>query len=134
MTTQRRVFIGTDGGATTSKVGGVWPDGSIVSSRLLQRSTRSSDGPAAVVDAWVANVTEYLETNRLNWDQVDGVGLSIPGPFQRYGVFDKSPNLPASFTGFDVHSAYGTALASRAGRLVPLTVGNDGNLGGVAEA
>jgi glucokinase len=86
------------------------------------------------VDGWVANVTEYLETNRLNWDQVDGVGLSIPGPFQRYGVFDKSPNLPVSFTGFDVHSAYSTALANRAGRSIPLTVGNDGNLGGVAEA
>jgi glucokinase len=128
------VFIGTDGGATTSKVGGVWPDGSIVSGRLLQRSTRSSNGPAAVVDGWVANVTEYLETNHLSWDQVAGVGLSIPGPFQRYGVFDKSPNLPASFTGFDVYSAYSTALANRAGRSIPLTVGNDGNLGGVAEA
>jgi len=60
--------------------------------------------------------------------------LSIPGPFQRYGVFDKSPNLPESFVGFDVYTAYVGALATAAGRAVPLVVGNDGNYGGVAEA
>ncbi len=134
MASQKQVFIGTDGGATTSKVGGVWPDGSVVSTRLLQRSTQAADGPAAVVEGWVSSITEYLDANRLTWDRVAGVGLSIPGPFQRYGVFDRSPNLPATFTGFDVHTAYSIALSSRAGRSVPLTVGNDGNLGGVAEA
>ena len=49
-------------------------------------------------------------------------------------MFDKSPNLPESFAGFDVHTAYAGALAERAGRAVPLIVGNDGNMGGVAEA
>jgi glucokinase len=43
-------------------------------------------------------------------------------------------NLPASFEGFDIHTAYSSALAERAGRPVPLTVGNDGNMGGVGEA
>jgi glucokinase len=33
-----------------------------------------------------------------------------------------------------VHTAYGSALTERAGRAVPLTVGNDGDMGGVAEA
>jgi len=33
-----------------------------------------------------------------------------------------------------VHTAYAGALAERAGRAVPLIVGNDGNMGGVAEA
>ena len=68
------------------------------------------------------------------WDEVGGVGLAIPGPYQRYGVFGKSPNLPETFAGFDVHTAYANALAERAGRAVPLIVGNDGNMGGVAEA
>src|SRR5204863_4090936 len=35
---------------------------------------------------------------------------------------------------FDVAAAYGAALAGQAGRPVPLVVGNDGDLGGVAEA
>jgi len=33
------VYIGTDGGATTSKVGGVWSDGSTISTKLLQAPT-----------------------------------------------------------------------------------------------
>jgi glucokinase len=134
MAAERHVYIGTDGGATTSKVGGVWGDGTTVSTRLLQTPTRSADGPHAVVEGWVQGITEYLAQNQLTWDQVEGVGLSIPGPFQRYGVFDKSPNLPASFVGFDVHTAYSSALSARAGRAVPVVVGNDGNYGGVAEA
>src|SRR6478752_8673162 len=131
---QRQVYVGTDGGATTSKTGAVWADGTTVSTRLLQRPTGSADGPMAVVRGWVSGITEYLAENDLAWDEVGGVGLAIPGPYQRYGVFGKSPNLPESFAGFDVHTAYAGALAERAGFAVPLVVGNDGNMGGVAEA
>lgn len=134
MAAERHVYIGTDGGATTSKVGAVWHDGTVVSTRLLQRPTRSAEGPAAVIEGWVNSLQEYLQLNELTWDQVEGVGLSIPGPFQRYGVFDKSPNLPESFVGFDVYTAYVNALAKASGRAVPVVVGNDGNYGGVAEA
>ncbi len=130
----RQVYIGTDGGATTSKVGGVWHDGTTVSTKLLQRLTNASDGPHALVTEWVSAVTDFLRQNGLTWDQVAGVGLAIPGPYQRYGVFDRSPNLPESFVGFDVYTAYATALAVRAGRILPVTVSNDGNTGGVAEA
>ncbi len=134
MATGQSVYIGTDGGATTSKIGGVWSDGTAVSTRLLQRSTNAAQGPDAVVHEWVEGITDYLTRNGLAWDQVQGVGLSIPGPYQRYGVFDRSANLPPSFVGFDVHTAFSNALAQRANRSVPLVVGNDGNLGGVAEA
>ncbi len=134
MTRGQSVYVGTDGGATTSKVGGVWSDGTAVSTRLLQRTTNASDGPESVVQRWVEANSEYLSQNGLSWEQVQAVGLSIPGPFQRYGVFDRLANLPESFIGFDVHTAYSNALAERAGRAVPLIVGNDGNLGGVAEA
>lgn len=128
------IYIGTDGGATTSKVGGVWSDGSTISTKLLQSSTNSASGPEAVVRSWVEAITNYLSINSLTWEQVGGVGLAVPGPFQRYGVFDHSANLPDSFTGFDVHTTYSNALSERAGRAVPLTVGNDGDMGGVAEA
>jgi glucokinase len=87
-----------------------------------------------VVRGWVEGNAAYLEQHGLRWEDVQGVGLAIPGPFQRYGVLDRSANLPPSFAGFDVYSAYSAALAERAERVVPLVVGNDGNLGGVAEA
>jgi glucokinase len=123
-----------DGGATTSKVGAVWKDGTAVSTRLLQRATGSQGGPAGTVGGWVDAIDEYLKANGLAWEQVAGAGLAVPGPFQRYGVFDHSANLPDSFTGFDVHTHFSESLAERAGRPVPLVVANDGNMGGVAEA
>jgi glucokinase len=128
------VYIGTDGGATTSKVGGVWGDGTTISTTLLQRPTQAQLGPEAVVGGWVEAITAYLEQNGLLWDQVQGVGVAIPGPRRSYGVLERGPNLPESFVGFDVYTAYSRALAARAGRDVPLAVGNDGNMGGVAEA
>jgi glucokinase len=134
MSTAQPVYIGTDGGATTSKIGGVWADGTPISTSLLQRPTNAHLGPEAVVRGWVASIAEYLAQNGLSWEQVHGVGVAIPGPRQSYGVLDRGPNLPESFVGFDVHTAYSRALAERAGRAVPLAVGNDGNMGGVAEA
>jgi glucokinase len=130
----QQVYIGTDSGATMSKVGGVWGDGTPISTTLLQRPTNAHQGPAAVIRSWIDAITAYVEQHELTWDHVQGVGLAIPGPFQRYGVLDRSANLPESFAGFDVYTAYSAALAERAGRPVPLAVGNDGNLGGVAEA
>jgi glucokinase len=128
------VFIGTDSGATTSKVGGVWDDGTPVSTSLLQRPTDAHLGPDAVVQGWVEAATTYLEQNGLLWAQVQGVGVAIPGPRRSYGVLERGPNLPESFVGFDVYTAYSQALAARAGRPIALAVGNDGNMGGVAEA
>jgi glucokinase len=134
MSHARHVYIGTDGGATTSKIGGVWSDGSTVSTRLLQRPTNAHLGPDACVRGWVESVGIYLAENDLTWGQVQGVGVAIAGPQQRYGVMDKGPNFPASFVGYDVLHHYGAALAASAGRPIPLVVGNDGNMGGVAEA
>jgi glucokinase len=131
---KQHIYIGTDSGATTSKIGAVWEDGTTVSTRLLQRPTNSQNGPDAVVRSWIGAISDYLAQNQLNWESVRGVGLAIPGPFQRYGVLDRTANLPASFTGWDVHEAYSRALTGQTGRALPLVVGNDGNYGGVAEA
>ena len=134
MSGDRPIYIGTDGGATMSKVGGVWDDGSTISTDLLQRPTNTARGPEEVVRGWVETIDEYLRRHGLSWDQVQGVGLATPGPFLRYGVLGLAANLPATFEGFDVHAHYSGALAERAERALPLIVGNDGNLGAVAEA
>ena len=127
-------FIGTDSGATTSKTGGVWADGSLISHKLRQSSTNSQAGTEAVIHGWVDGVNGFLAENNLTWHQVEGVGLALPGPYERYGVLGRSANLPASFEGWNFHADYSRALAAAAGRPVPLVTGNDGNYGGVAEA
>jgi predicted NBD/HSP70 family sugar kinase len=128
------VFIGTDSGATTSKTGGVWADGSTISTKLLQSSTNAQAGTSAVVQGWIQGANGFLAENHLTWDQVRGVGLAIPGPYQRYGVLARSANLPPAFEGWDFRADYARALADAAGRPIDLFVGNDGKFGGVAEA
>ena len=128
------VYLGTDSGATTSKTGGVWADGSIISTKLRQSSTNSQAGTAAVIKGWVDGVEGFLTDNQLKWDQVQSVGLALPGPYQSYGILGRSANLPASFENWNFHADYSAALAASAGRHVPLIVGNDGNYGGVGEA
>ena len=128
------IYIGTDSGATTTKFSAVRQTGEAVSTKVLQRPTNSQNGREAVIGGWIAGIGEFLAENKLAWSQVAGVGLAIPGPYERYGVFGKTPNLPASFSGWDVRADYSAALAQQAGRPLPLVVGNDGNYGGVAEA
>ena len=130
----KKIFIGTDSGATTTKFCAVWENGEPVSNKVLQRPTHSEKGRSAVIESWIAGVGDFLAQNKLEWSQVEGVGLSIPGPYERYGVFSKTPNLPASFAGWDVYSDYEAALQKQVSRSMPLVVGNDGNFGGVAEA
>jgi predicted NBD/HSP70 family sugar kinase len=130
----QKIFIGTDSGATTSKSAAVWETGEPVSTQLLQRPTDAGNGRDAVIHGWMTGIADFLTQHGLQWSQVQGVGLAIPGPYERYGVFGKSPNLPDSFCGWNVHQDYSAALAQQTGRPVPLVVGNDGNYGGVAEA
>lgn len=134
MSTLKKVFIGTDSGATTTKFSAVFENEEAVSTKVLQRSTSSEKGREAVIAAWIGGVGDFLAANNLQWSQVAGVGLAIPGPYERYGVWGKSPNLPASFCGWDVRADYAAALAVQVGRAVPVCAGNDGNYGGVAEA
>jgi predicted NBD/HSP70 family sugar kinase len=129
-----KIFIGTDSGATTTKFSAVRENGEAVSTKLLQCPTYSENGRAAVISGWIAGVGQFLAQNNLQWSQVAGVGLAIPGPYERYGVWGKSPNLPASFCGWDVNADYSAALAKQVGRPLPLSVNNDGHCGGVAEA
>jgi predicted NBD/HSP70 family sugar kinase len=129
-----KIFIGTDSGAATSKIAAVWENGKAVSTKLLQRPTDSQNGRDPVIHGWISAINEFLAQNHLQWSQVQGAGLAIPGPYERYGVLGKAANLPASFAGWNVHAGYSAALAKAAGRPLPLTMGNDGHCGGVAEA
>jgi len=134
MSAKRSIYLGTDSGATTSKTGGIWEDGTPISTKLLQNPTNSQAGPDAVIKGWVEGIGKYLAENGLGWDQVQGVGLALPGVFSRFGVLSRAANMPKEFEDWEVYSAYSKALEKKAGRIIPVSVGNDGNYGGVGEA
>lgn len=128
------IFIGTDSGATTTKIAAVRQDGEPVAYEVLQRPTESAGGRNAVIEGWIGAIDAFLGSHGFSWAQVAGTGLAIPGPYLGYGIMDRSPNFPAEFAGWNVREDFSRALAARCGREVPLAVGNDGNMGGVAEA
>jgi predicted NBD/HSP70 family sugar kinase len=130
----KRIFIGTDSGATTSKIAAVRENGEAVSTKIFQRPTNAQNGREAVISGWVDAVSAFLAENKFDWSQIAGVGLAIPGPYERYGVLGKAANLPASFIGWNVRADYSVVLTKAAGRPMPLIMGNDGHCGGVAEA
>jgi glucokinase len=130
----KRIFIGTDSGATTSKIAAVGDNGEPVTTKIFQHPTNAQNGREAVIGGWVDAVGAFLQKNNMEWSQVAGVGLALPGPYERYGVLGKTANLPAGFAGWDVRADYSAALAKAAGRALPLTMNNDGHCGGVAEA
>lgn len=134
MSESETIHIGIDSGATTSKVAAVRGDGSVVSMDLLQRPTNAAEGPPGALRAWIGLIDEFLSRQGLGWAAVRGVGVAVPGPRRSYGVLEMSPNMPASFAGWDVEADFGSALRAAAGRSMPLALGNDGNFGGVAEA
>ena len=128
------LFLGIDSGATTSKIAAVRADGSIFPSELLQRPTGSEGGPEGVIKAWIGAIGEYMAEHHIGWSQIAGVGLAVPGPRRSYGVLATGPNLPDSFDGWNVEFDLSAALKHSSGRALPLALGNDGNMGGVAEA
>lgn len=128
------IFIGIDGGATTSKIAAVRDNGTIVSMDLQQQPTGSEGGPQGVIAGWMDGTSRFLERNGLEWSQVAGIGVSVPGPYLEYGVMGKSPNLPETFNGWRVLDDLGAAAEKRVGRKLPMVMGNDGNFAGVAEA
>ena len=130
----KRIFIGTDSGATTSKTCGVFEDGNPITLNLAQSSTNSQAGKEAVVKGWIEGVEKFLQENGYAWKAVAGVGLAMPGPYKSYGVMGQTTNLPKSFEGWNFVEDYSSALAVKAGRLIPVITGNDGNYGGVSEA
>ncbi len=133
--TGRDVYIGTDGGATTSKVAGVWADGRAVSTKLLQRPTNSEAGP----DVLIGDMGR--RDHRLSRSKTVSPGATF-GAWDWRSLDHTSGTacLAARRTcqqaswGIDVHGNYERSLERIAGRRVPLIVGNDGNMGGVAEA
>lgn len=128
------IYIGTDSGATTTKIAAVRSNGEPLAQEVLQRPTQSAAGRIGVIDGWIRAIDAFLAAHGFSWEKVAGVGLAIPGPYLGYGIMDRSANFPAEFAGWNVHEDFSRALASRAGRPLPLIVGNDGNFGGVAEA
>lgn len=134
MSHPKKYYLGIDCGATTSKVGGIDVNGEPISRVLQQSATPAEQGPAAIISGWMNGVQGFMESHRLSWEDVAGVGLAIPGPYQAYGVLDRQPNLPESLTGWHFLQDLTEAVSAAAGRTLSVVTANDGQLAGMGEA
>lgn len=134
MKTENRIFLGIDCGATTSKFAAVDASGETLSRELQQRPTLSAEGPNAIVANWISGAEAFLASVDAGWDQVMGVGLAMPGPYLGYGILGPMPNMPASLTGWTFLDDLTAAVERAAGRRIPTSTANDGQLAGVGEA
>jgi len=128
------IYLGIDCGATTSKVGGVDCAGEPLSMELRQSDTNGQAGPQAIIAGWIEGAEGFLSSHGLDWENVGGIGLAIPGPYLGYGVLGRQPNLPATLEGWHFLDELRQAVAGRAGRMIPVETANDGQLAGVPEA
>ena len=75
----RKIFIGTDSGATTTKFSAVWENGEAVTTKLLQRPTNAQNGRDGGHRRLDRGHRRISGAEQLEWPQVAGVGLAIPG-------------------------------------------------------
>lgn len=87
-----------------------------------------------MITGWLEGAEGFLNDNGLNWDDVEAVGLAIPGPYLEHGVMGRQPNLPKSLEGWHFLDELAAAISSVARRPIPVYTANDGLLAGVAEA
>lgn len=128
------IFLGIDSGATTCKVNGVNTAGQMLSAELRQSPTRSHMGKAVLMDDWLTAAQQWLDQQGLTWDQVRGLGLALPGPFEKSGVLGALPNYPPELHGWHYLDDFRAHLRQAIGRDIPLATANDGHLAALAEA
>ncbi len=128
------IYLGIDCGATTTKIGAIDTNDTPITRELRQRPTRGEEGAGAIIEGWVANAEGFLKEQSLDWSQVAGAGLAIPGPYLNYGVLGKQANLPDSLIGWRFLDDLTAAIQAKARRAIKVVTANDGQLAGLGEA
>jgi glucokinase len=119
--------LALDLGASRIRAAVVAADGRIVARR--DGRTPGADGPAAVVDACIAQLRAVRdETDPATWGTPAGVGLSAPGPVDpRAGTLVEPPNIGPGFRDLPFAVPIGAALG------LPAALERDTHVAALAE-
>jgi glucokinase len=82
---KNKIYMGTDSGATTTKIAAVRGDGEPLGQDVVQRPTESAAGRDGVIIGWIRAMDDYLAGHDLDWDDVGGVGGRDAGRECAYG-------------------------------------------------
>ncbi|MEE1086716.1 MAG: ROK family glucokinase [Schaedlerella sp.] len=116
--------FGVDIGGTTIKLGLFNLYGVLL--EKWEIPTNKSDGGVSILDDVALAVHEKMMEKGIDKENVQGIGLGVPGPVNRHGVVQKCVNL--GWGTFDVEKA----LSEKTGLLVKAS--NDANTAALGEA
>ena len=117
--------VGVDLGGTKILAAVVNTEGRVVAES--KQKTKPKNGPDAVIERMAETVRRAVQEARLGWEEVQAVGVGVPGPMDpEKGIVYNPPNLP----GWD-QVPLGPRLSEALG--VPVLLENDVNLGTLSE-
>lgn len=119
----KRYAFGADVGGTTVKMGFFETDGSLLDTWEIP--TVTADNGAAILPDISRTISEKLEEKGISPDDVEGVGIGVPGPVGSDGTVYKCVNLGWGI--FNVEKILSALTGFR------VKVGNDANVAAMGE-
>ena len=119
----KKYAFGIDVGGTTVKMGFFETEGNLLSKWEI--TTRKEDGGSHILDDIVDSINEHLSMRHLTLEDIEGIGICVPGPVDKHGIVNKCVNL-----GWGVIPLR-EQLENRLG--VKVRVGNDANIAALGE-
>ncbi|MCR4782444.1 MAG: ROK family glucokinase [Lachnospiraceae bacterium] len=87
----KKYAVGADVGGTTVKLGLFTTEGDLL--EKWEIPTRTEDGGKYIFPDIASSVKEVLEKKNLTFDDLEGVGLDVPGPVLPDGTVNRSVNI-----------------------------------------
>ena len=119
----KKVF-GVDIGGTTVKMGLFTSEGELLDKWEI--TTRKEDNGAHILPDIAASIKERMDKEGLNSGDVEGLGISVPGPVDDKGIVHKCVNL--GWGQFDIDEEMKKHID------LPVFAGNDANAAALGEA
>lgn len=117
--------FGVDIGGTTVKIGFFTSDGQLLKKWEIPTSTENNG--ASVLPDIAASLSSFLEDKSIEPDEIEGIGIAVPGPVNMKGIVNRCVNL-----GWGVVN-----LREEMNRLLPeipnVRAGNDANAAALGE-
>lgn len=119
----KKYGFGVDVGGTSIKIGLFLMDGTLIEKWELK--TNKADHGAHILEEIAQALEEKQRTLKLSRDEIQGIGIGVPGPVMADGIVKKCVNLGWGY--LDVKGELET-LSS-----LPVLVANDGNIAALGE-
>ncbi len=119
----KKYCFGIDIGGTTVKLGLFLTDGTVLDKWEIL--TRTENGGEAILPDIAASVLEKLNEKKIAREDVEGVGIDVPGPINEMGVVPHTANLGWGYKEVTRELTELTGFKSRAG--------NDANVAALGE-